>query len=104
MTQIQIEVPQMNDSVSRVSLNKTQYFLRFTYRDTGDYWTFSIYDSLMTLILSGIKVVPKFPINLFYGNPALPDGVFGVLTNEDRVGHNDFWDDTAKFIWIPNED
>lgn len=103
MEHIQIEIPKMNDSISRVSLNKTQYFLRFTYRDSGDYWTFSIYDSLQSVIISGIKIVPKFPLNLFHGNPALPDGVFGVLTNNDRVCHNDFWDDTARFIFIPNQ-
>ncbi len=103
MDYIKIKVPEMNDSISRVSLNKTQYFLRFTYRNSGDYWVLSIYDSLQSLLLTGVKIVPQFPLNLFYGNPALPDGVFGVLTNKDRVGHNDFWDDTASFIFIPNQ-
>lgn len=103
MNYIKIEVPQMNDSISRVSLDKRQYFLRFTYRDTGDYWVLGIYDSLQNIIVSGIKIVPQFPVNLFIGNPDLPDGIFGVLTKQDRVGHKDFWDDTASFVFIPTE-
>ena len=34
MDYIIIEVPDMNDSVSRIALNGKQYQLRFTYNDT----------------------------------------------------------------------
>ena len=39
-----IEVPDMNDSVSRVVLSGTAYLIRFTYNDSKDYWKFSLYD------------------------------------------------------------
>lgn len=35
MEYIVIEVPDMNDSVSRIVLNRKQYLIRFTYNDTG---------------------------------------------------------------------
>lgn len=98
-----IEVPDMNDSVSRVVLNGTAYEIRFTYNDTGDYWKFSLYDSLKEPIVLGIKIVPSLPLNLFYGVTKLPFGVFGVRTKLDRVGRSAFRDGQAEFIFAPAE-
>ena len=39
-----ITPPDMHDSFSRVVLNNTEYLIRFTYNDTGDYCTFGLYD------------------------------------------------------------
>jgi len=99
MEYINIEVPDMNDSVSRISLNGKQYQIRFTYNDTCDYWTFGISDSLGNPIRIGIKIVPKMPLNLFCGTMDMPSGVFGVLTDLDRIGRNDFLNGKAKFIF-----
>ena len=66
MDYIIIEVPDLNDSVSRIVLNGAVYFVRFTYNDTFDYWKFGVYDSQMEPIVIGIKIVPSFPLNLFY--------------------------------------
>lgn len=96
-----IEVPDMNDSVSRINISGKPYYIRFTYNDTCDYWKFSLYNSLKEPIVLGIKVVPSFPLNLFYGVTKIPDGIFGVLTNLDRVGRNDFKSGKAKFIFCP---
>ena len=41
-----IDVPDMNDSISRIVLSGKQYQLRFTWNDTGGYWTFGLLDSL----------------------------------------------------------
>ncbi len=102
MEYVQIEVPDMNDSLSRIVLMNTPYYIRFTYNDTEDYWKFGVYDSKQNPLVIGIKIVPQFPLNLFYGASKLPDGVFGVYTKKDRVGRNDFLDGTAKFVFIPN--
>lgn len=96
-----IDVPDYNDSVSRIVLCGTVYFIRFTYNDTKDYWKFSIYDSLRNPIVIGIKIVPQFPLNLFYGVTSLPDGVFGVFSKLDRIGRNDFINGNAKFMFCP---
>ena len=101
MDYIIIEVPDMNDSSSRIVLNGVPYFIRFTYNDTCDYWKFSLYNSLNEPIVLGIKIVPRFPLNVFYGVTRLPDGIFGVFTNLDRIGRNDFKDGKAKFIFAP---
>lgn len=100
---IKIEVPDMNDSVSRIVLSGKAYLIRFTYNDTCDYWKFSLYDTQNEPIALGIKIVPRFPLNVFYGVTKLPDGVFGVMTKLDRIGRNDFLDGNAQFIFCPVE-
>lgn len=101
MDYIVIEVPNMNDSMSRIVLNGTAYQIRFTWNDTGGYWKFSVYDSQGKPIVVGIKIVPRFPINLFFGVTRLPSGVFGVMTKLDRIGRWDFADGKAQFIFAP---
>lgn len=100
---IKIEVPDMNDSVSRIVLSGKAYLIRFTYNDTCDYWKFSLYDTQNEPIALGIKIVPRFPLNVFYGVTKLPDGVFGVMTKLDRIGRNDFLNRNAQFIFCPVE-
>lgn len=34
-----IKVPDMNDSVSNLSIDGTEYILRFTYNEKYDYWS-----------------------------------------------------------------
>lgn len=100
---IKIEVPDMNDSVSRIVLSGKAYLIRFTYNDTCDYWKFSLYDTQNEPIALGIKIVPRFPLNVFYVVTKLPDGVFGVMTKLDRIGRNDFLNGNAQFIFCPVE-
>lgn len=102
MDYIIIEVPDMNDSVSRIVLNGKQYLIRFTYNDTGGYWNFGLSDALGEPIVMGVKVVPRFPLNVFYyGVAELPMGVFGVMTELDKVGRADFREGRASFIFAP---
>ena len=96
-----IDVPDMNDSVSRVVLDNVPYQIRFTYNMTGDYWKFGLSDSQGNPIVQGVKIVPTFPLNLFVGSDEMPFGVFAVLTKLDRIGRNDFRDDKAKFVFCP---
>ena len=44
-----IEVPDMNDSVVKVSLQSRLYQLRFTWNDTGGYWMLGVMDSPMSV-------------------------------------------------------
>lgn len=96
---IVIGVPDMNDSVSKIVLKNVQYNIRFTYNDTLDYWKFGLYDSQYNPILVGIKIVPGFPLNVFYPASNMPKGVFSVKTKLDRIGRNAFVDGKAKFIF-----
>ena len=98
-----IEVPDMNDSVSRIVLGGTAYHIRFTWIDSAGYWTFGLYDTQNKPLVIGIKIVPRFPMNVFYSLTKMPSGVFGVMTKLDRIGRKDFVDGNAQFIFCPVE-
>lgn len=98
-----IDVPDLNDSRSRVVLGGTPYLIRFSYNDTFDYWKFSLYTVMNVPIVVGVKIVPKFPLNLFYGVTKLPNGIFGVLTKSKKIGRNDFKNGSAQFVFYPVE-
>ena len=55
-----IEVPDLNDSMSRVVLNGKAYLIRFTWNDHGGFWKFGLYDTQSQPIVIGIKIVPRF--------------------------------------------
>lgn len=101
MDYIIIEVPDMNDSISRVVLVGVPYQIRFSYNAAGDFWKFSLFDIQSVPIVQGIKIVPNFPLNLFCGVASLPFGVFGVMTKLDRVGRHDFTEGNAQFVFAP---
>ncbi|MCX4355845.1 MAG: hypothetical protein OSJ43_06425 [Oscillospiraceae bacterium] len=98
-----IEVPDMNDSFSRIVIQGKPYYLRLTYNDTFGYWTFGVYNSLYEPIREGIKIVPKMALNLFCGTMNMPNGVFGVITELEKVSRKDFVEGRAKFIFASAE-
>ena len=101
MDYIIIEVPDMNDSTSRITLRGKQYQIRFTWNDTGGFWTFGLSDALGAPLLIGVRIVPQFPLNLFYGTQELPVGVFTALTEKESIGRADFQNGTVQFVFIP---
>lgn len=103
MNKIIIDVPDHNDSFSRVVLSGTAYLIRFTYNDTFDYWTFGLYDTQENPIVTGIKMVPNYPLNLFCDNDQMPFGIFAIYTDLEKVGRAAFLDGKADFCFIPGE-
>lgn len=99
-----IDVPNMNDSLSPITIDDTPYNIRFTYNDTKDYWTFGLYTDLEDPIIEGIKIVPWVVLNLFFGARKLTDGIFFCMSNQDRVGRNDFAEGKATFAFLPKEE
>ena len=101
---IYIEVPNMNDSVSTISIDNTVYRIRFTYNATYDYWNFGIRTSDDEPIVEMIKIVPNFPLLHWNSDSRLPDGIWGCISTEAQVGRNAFVDKSAEFVYIPNAD
>lgn len=101
---IYIQVPDMNDSLSTVTIDDKEWLLRFTYNEIGDYWSFGIYDLEEEPILAMTKIVPNFPLIHFYNYTDLPNGVFGALSTEGRIGRETFNDGKAEFVFIPIEE
>ena len=99
-----IEVPDMNDSISALSIDEKEYGLRFTYNEKYDYWSFGLYDEDDIPIIAMTRIVPNFPILHFYTETDIPDGIFGCISDLDTVGRNAFIDGTAEFVYIPNSE
>ena len=100
MKYTEINVPDMNDSLSRITLQNKLYQARFTYNDTGDYWYFGLYTDLGDPIAIGMKIVPGIPVNLFFGRKEMPGGAFMCVGKIPRVGKDAFKDGLARFIFI----
>lgn len=97
--EIKIEVPDMNDSYSRIELKGSVYYLRFVYNDTYGYWTFGVYDSDKSPVVTSIKIVPNYPLNIFHDTAGMPYGVFYAQTELARIGRNDFKTGDANFVF-----
>lgn len=97
-----IDVPDMNDSISTLSIDGKEYGLRFTYNEKYDYWSFGLYDEDDNPIIAMTRIVPNFPIFHFYTDTNIPDGIFGCVSDIEVVGRNAFINKTAEFVYIPN--
>ena len=97
-----IQVPDMNDSVSALSIDGKKYGLRFTYNEKFDYWSFGLLDEKNEPIIASTRIVPNFPILHYYTAEGIPDGIFGCISDSDKVGRNAFIDKVAEFVYIPN--
>lgn len=98
-----IEVPDMNDSFSRIVLQGTSYFIRFTYNHSMDCWNFGLYDMQKEPIIQGIKMIPNYPLTRSYTTANIPNGQFRVFSNLRRVGRNDFKIGAATFAFVSED-
>lgn len=101
---VYIEVPDQNDSFSRVVLGGEEVLIRFTYNASYDYWSFGIYDLEENPVLAMCKIVPQSPLTHFYQSLGLPEGIFGALSDLSSIGRDSFVDKDAKFVFIPYSD
>lgn len=98
-----IDVPDKNDSMSRITLSSREYFIRFTYNARHEYWCFSLYNTDQELLLGMVKIVPLSPLTEYYTYAELPDGKFGCEAEAD-IDRVAFKNGTARFFYIPNSD
>lgn len=96
-----IKVPDMNDSISALSIDGREYHFRFTYNEKYDFWSFGLYDENTEPIIAQTRIVPNFPIFHYYTETEIPEGIFGCLSTSDTVGREAFNDMTAEFVYIP---
>ena len=99
MKRTTISVPNLNDSFEKVTLNGKVYYLRFTWNDYEQRWMLGIYDNLKVPILTCIKIVPRYLLNLFCGLDEFSKRSFYVETELEEIGRNDFLDGKATFVF-----
>lgn len=101
---IYINIPDMNDSISTITIDDKEYKLRFTYNEIYNYWNFGLYNDDGAPLISMVKIVPNFPLMYPYAYSELPDGDFGCISELKNVGRNDFANKLAEFVFIPRRD
>lgn len=97
-----ITIPDLNDSMVRIILDNTLYWLHFSWNSRG-FWSMGIYDKDSTAVVEGIKLVPNFPLTLQYRRPQLPAGEFLVTVQDDRtdtLGREDFKNMKAALVYV----
>jgi len=100
MARLDISVPDMNDSFSRVVLDGTQYLIRFTWNETAQRWSFGLFTIQREPLVQGLRIVPRFPLNLQIVDDRFPTGVFGAFSDFENVGRRDFINGRATFAYI----
>ena len=104
MSILGISVPNLNDSFSRVVLGGVQYLIRFTWNEAAGRWSFGLYTMQKEPIAIGFRIVPRFPLNLQVVDDSFPRGAFGVYSDLESIGRNDFINGNATFAFIPLAD
>ena len=95
-----IEVPDMNSSFSRVVLDGVEYLINFNWNETAKRWNFGLYTMQREPLAQGIRIVPRFPLNLQIVNNNFPFGVFGAYTDLAHIGRDDFKNGRAAFGYV----
>lgn len=101
---VYITVPDYNDNFSNVQIDNKEYLLRFTWNGSKERWSFGIYDTDKNAILAPVKIVPNWNLIHCYPAEELPDGMFGAICDNESIGRDDFKNNVAKFVYIPNSD
>lgn len=101
---ITIEIPNQNDSLSRITLLGKAYYLRFSWNDTAGRWTFGLHNDLQEPIYQGMNIVPGYPLNLITGIEDGPKGIFYATSDSNVIGRNDFLDGKASFHFAYEEE
>lgn len=99
----EIEVLDVNDSLTEIELSGATYFLRMSWNSEGAFWVLGVEDYAHTLILAGVRVVPNVPLLDLWHNRAVPPGdLYAVLLDDTReeLLRTDFADGTASLVYL----
>lgn len=97
--------PDRNDCITRITLDGTEYILKFSYNNAGEFWTLGIIEERGKPVVAGMKIVPSFPMNAFLKDRKdLPQGILAAFTSEDRIERKTFSDGDARLYFIPWDD
>lgn len=101
MTEIKIPY-QYPDSFTSITIDRKEYFLRFTYNHKFDYWVMGIYDVGKNPISVGMKLVPNYPINHYCKKDDSPTGIFSLISyvEKDAIGMEDVRNGRAELVYI----
>ena len=90
-----------NDYLCRTMLDGELCVLHLSYNSTGDFWTIGFCNDEGAPIVDGIRLVPNFPLNVWYTSYSVPQGALVALSTEERITRYSFDDGSASLCYIP---
>lgn len=78
-----------------ITLENKVYRFRFDWNTSGQYWSMSIYNRDLELLVSGIKIVLDYELISDYAYMGLPEGeIYAMDTSNEllTIGRNDIGD------------
>ena len=96
-----------NDIVFKATLDGAVYKLRMLWNPFGGYWTLSIRQEDGRPLLSGIKVVPNYPLLRQYHRPDVPPGEVMAITQDDSlaaIGRADFASGKVVLVYVTEDE
>ncbi|MBQ7445906.1 MAG: hypothetical protein IJS71_08260 [Clostridia bacterium] len=94
-------IPTLNDSFNRQTVDGEQYYFRFTYNVEGDFWTFGLWADFDNLIFA-TKLVPNIPLNRAFSAEGMPKGTFYCLSEVTNViNKGAIMEGAATFAYVP---
>ena len=98
----EITVPnEQNDFIMRVPMDGKPRTIHMSYNSGGDFWTIGYCDDDSNPIVDGIKIIPNYPLNIWYTSYEIPQGLLYVRTSLERVGRYAFRDGLAALCYVP---
>jgi hypothetical protein len=90
-----------NDYLCRTMLDGKLCVLHMSYNSTGDFWTVGFCDDEGTPIVDGIRIVPNFPLNIWYMSYDVPQGALFAMCSEGTITRYSFDNGTASLCYLP---
>lgn len=102
---IKINVPDAHDSMSKVTLDGTVYWLRFTYNSTYDYWSVGLYDEDQNDLIPMTKIVTIYDLFRSYKSyEGIPQGYLLCASKKEHISESVFKDGDAFMVYIGEDD
>lgn len=102
---IQIFPIDANDQIIEAQLDGGVFNLGLSWNEEGQLWTLSIRDLNLSYLVSGIAVVPNWPLLSQFRQPSFPVGEIAVYAPHGvRLNRNSFKDGIAYMAYFEVSD
>lgn len=94
-----------NDMLIEAELDNSVYHVGLSWNQEGQLWTLSIRDLNFSILLSGIAVVPSYPLLYQVSRTYLPPGQIAAYSVNDKpITRNSFVLGEAALVYLTAED
>jgi hypothetical protein len=94
-----LNVLDANDQLLEAELDGLAYYLGISWNEAGQLWSLSVRDLDRQLLVSGIRVVPLYPLLQQVRRPELPPGEIVVDCAEGYTLKRDSFASGAAGLW-----